>query len=40
VIAHYLNCGHSLDELLNLSSLEMTFFLAAWEMEAEMLYGK
>jgi hypothetical protein len=40
VIAHYLNRGHSLDELLGLTALELQFFLAAWELEVERLNGE
>lgn len=35
MIAHYINRGHSLEEMLSLSDLERTFFLAAWEIELE-----
>ena len=35
MIAHYINRGHSLEEMLSLSNLERTFFLAAWEIELE-----
>lgn len=37
VIAHYLNCGHSLDELVNLTLTERAFYQAAWELEIEMV---
>jgi hypothetical protein len=43
VIAHYINLGHSLEEMLSLSSLERAFFLAAWEIEQEeaaKIYGQ
>ncbi len=40
MIAHYLNRGHSLEELLQLSTLEQAFFLAAWELEVEALNGE
>lgn len=35
MIAHYINRGHSLEEMLSLSYLERIFFLAALEIEAE-----
>lgn len=35
MIAHYINRGHSLEEMLSLSNLERMFFLAAWEIEVE-----
>lgn len=35
LIAHYINKGHSLDELLKLTAVEKAFFLAAWECEIE-----
>ena len=35
MIAHYINRGHSLDELVNLTPLECQFFLCAWELEEE-----
>lgn len=35
MIAHYINKGHSLEEMLSLSHLERLFFLAAWEIESE-----
>lgn len=37
LIAHYINRGHTLDELLNLSYAEKEFFAAAWEVERENL---
>jgi len=37
VIAHYLSKGHSLEELVNLSTSERLFFQAAWEVELEYL---
>lgn len=40
LIAHYLGRGHTLDELLSLSSLEREFFIAAWELEEEAQDGK
>lgn len=35
VIAHYINRGQRLDDLLALTTVERLFFLAAWELEAE-----
>lgn len=35
MIAHYLQCGHKLDDLLNLSSIEKCFYMAAMEIEQE-----
>ena len=35
MIAHYINWGHSLEEMLSLSYLERMFFIAAWEIEVE-----
>lgn len=35
MIAHYINRGHSLEEMLSLSYLERMFFMAAWEIEVE-----
>jgi len=35
LIAHYLNRGHSLEELLSLSPAEKLFFGIAWELEGE-----
>ena len=35
VIAHYINRGQRLDDLLALTTTERLFFLAAWELEAE-----
>ena len=35
MIAHYINRGHSLKEMLSLTMLERIFFRAAWEIEAE-----
>lgn len=35
MIAHYINRGHSLEEMLSLSNLERIFFRAAWEIERE-----
>lgn len=40
LIAHYINLGHSLEELLSLSAVEREFFAAAWELETEALDGK
>ena len=40
LIAHYLGRGHTLDELMNLTTLEREFFIAAWELEEEALSGK
>lgn len=35
MIAHYLQLGHPLSELLALTPLELMFFAAAWELEEE-----
>ncbi len=35
MIAHYINRGHSLEEMLSLNMLERIFFRAAWEIETE-----
>lgn len=35
MIAHYINRGHSLEEMLSLSALERMFFQAAWELELD-----
>lgn len=35
MIAHYINRGHSMEEMLSLTMLERIFFRAAWEIEAE-----
>ena len=35
MIAHYINRGHSLEEMLSLNMLERIFFRAAWEIEVE-----
>ena len=35
MIAHYINRGHSLEEMVSLSHMERLFFLAAWEIEVE-----
>ena len=35
MIAHYINRGHSLEEMLSLTYLERMFFMAAWEIEVE-----
>ena len=35
LIAHYLNLGHSLDEMLSLSPTERMFYGIAWELEEE-----
>ena len=35
MIAHYLQLGHPLAELLALTPLELMFFAAAWEIEDE-----
>lgn len=35
MIAHYINRGHSLEEMVSLSHLERLFFRAAWEIEVE-----
>ena len=40
VIAHYLNRGHSLEELLGMTFLERMFLLAAWELEVDALNGQ
>lgn len=40
MIAHYLNRGHRLEELLGMSFLERMFLLAAWELEVEALNGE
>lgn len=37
LIAHYINRGHTLNELLDLSYTEKEFFAAAWEVEREDL---
>lgn len=39
MIAHYLQRGHSLDELLGLSASERLFFHASAELELEALGG-
>ena len=35
MIAHYINRGHILEEMLSLTMLERVFFRAAWEIETE-----
>lgn len=43
MMAYYLQKGHSLGELVNLSTTEKLFFIAAMEIEAERrakMYGK
>lgn len=43
MIAYYLQKGHSIDKLVNLSSTEKLFFMGAMEIEAERrakMYGK
>lgn len=35
VIAHFINKGHTLEEMCNLSASEMLFYSLAWEIEAE-----
>ncbi|WP_277102727.1 hypothetical protein [Clostridium phoceensis] len=40
MIAHYLNRGHSLEELLGMNFLERMFLLAAWELEVDALNGQ
>ena len=35
MIAHYVNRGHSLWEMLSLTMMERVFFRAAWEIETE-----
>ena len=40
MIAHYLNRGHSLEELLGMSFLERMFLLAAWELEVDAMNGQ
>jgi hypothetical protein len=37
VIAHYLGKGHTLEELVNLTSSERLFYMAAWEAELEYM---
>ena len=35
MIAHYINRGHSLEEMLSLTMLERVFFRTAWAIETE-----
>jgi len=35
MIAHYLQCGQKLEDLVNLSSYEKLFYMAAMEIELE-----
>lgn len=37
LIAHYINRGHTLEEMVHLTELEKQFYLASLNLEVEML---